>query len=151
MTLPVDRWPLGLPHAIGAAIVQTLRDCPALAGALVLDNPSRASDLQDGKRIVFFEDQADRPRDSAQKRAYDFTLGVISRARDARAAAHADYRAARNALRQVAMPRLTSGGMVLEGRGLTEGEVSFRLENIDVGGGLVLGRFSLDYRDPLIR
>jgi len=26
--------------------------------------------------------------------------------------------------------------------------VLYRLENIDVGGGLVLGQFTVDYRDP---
>ena len=33
-------------------------------------------------------------------------------------------------------------------RGLAEGDVIYRLENIDVGGGLVLGLFTVDYRDP---
>ena len=36
----------------------------------------------------------------------------------------------------------------IEGRGLVEGDVLYRLENIDVGGGLVLGLFTVDYRDP---
>jgi hypothetical protein len=46
------------------------------------------------------------------------------------------------------LPQLTAAGVVLEGVGLIEGDVSYRLENIDVGGALVLGLFSVDYRDP---
>lgn len=149
MTLPADPWPQGVPHAIGAVIVQALREHAPLAGAQVLDNPVRASDLQDGARIVFFEDQSDRPRDGVPKRLYEFSLGVISRSASARTAAHADYREAKRVLRQICMPMLTQAGLRVEGRGLTEGEVRFRLENIDVGGGLVLGLFSIDYRDPL--
>lgn len=149
MSLPADRWPQGIPHAIGATIVQALRAAASLSGATVLDNPVRASDLQDGARIVFFEDASDRPRDGAQKRSYDFSLGVISRAANARTAAHADYRAARRVLRQICMPQLTGAGLQLEARGLSEGEVRYRLENIDIGGSLVLAAFSVDYRDPL--
>ena len=40
------------------------------------------------------------------------------------------------------------GQVGVEGRGLVEGDVLYRLENIDVGGGLVLGLFTVDYRDP---
>ena len=150
MTLPADRWPLGLPHAIGAVIVRALREHVSLAGAKVLDNPSRASDLNEGERIIFFEDQFDRPRESVQKRSYEFSIGAISRKKDARSTAHADYRATKRVLRQICMPELTQSGLQLDARGLTEGEVRFRLENIDVGGGLVLGLFAIDYRDPLL-
>ena len=58
--LKPDTLPEGAPFAIGAAIVHALRSDPALAGVTVLDNPKRASDLQAGARIVFFEDQADK-------------------------------------------------------------------------------------------
>ena len=96
--MTADALPAGAPYAIGQAIVEALHSNAALTGALVLDNPQRASALQDGDRIVFFEDQADRlidqPGQSA-KRTYSFTLGVISRSTDARKDAHADYRAAK--------------------------------------------------------
>lgn len=144
-----DALPLGAPYAIGQAIVSALRADAALAGALVLDNPLRASDLRDGPRIVFFEDQADRlidqPGQSA-KRTYSFSLGVISRSDEPRKDAHADYRAAKRVIR-TCMPAI-SNSVTLLGRGVQEGDVSYRLENIDVGGGLVLGSFSVDYRDP---
>ena len=150
MTLKPDTLPQGAPHAIGQTIVQTLRADAVLAGATVLDNPLRASDLADGLRIVFFEDQTDRPREpqgQLPQRTYAFALGVISRADNARTAAHADYRAAKRVLRQVCMPAITAAGVRIDGRGLLEGEVRYRLENIDVGGGLVLGLFTIDYRD----
>ena len=147
--LKPDALPQGAPFAIGAAIVAQLRVAPSLAGAKVLDNPKRGSDLQDGARIVFFEDQSDKlisqPGQSA-KRSYGFTLGVINRTVQDRQGAHADYRAAKRVVRGC-MPAI-SQLVRLEGSGLTEGDVLYRLENIDVGGGLVLGLFTVDYRDP---
>lgn len=149
MTVRHDPMPQGAPFAIGEAVVQALRTDATLTGAVVLDNPQRASALQDGDRIVFFEDQADRlveqPGQKA-KRTYSFTLGVISRSVQARQDAHADYRAAKRIVRNC-MPSI-SQSVELNGRGLVEGDVAYRLENIDVGGALVLGTFTVDYRDP---
>ncbi len=148
-TLKPDALPQGAPFAIGAAIVAVLRADPALAGAKVLDNPKRASDLQDGGRIVFFEDQSDKPiaqPGQSQKRVYAFAAGAINRTANDRQGAHADYRAIKRAIRS-SMPEI-SKLVQLEGRGLVEGDVNYRLENIDVGGGLVLGLFTVDYRDP---
>lgn len=147
--MPADPLPQGAPFAIGAAIVATLLAAPSLAGVRVLDNPVRASALQEGERIVFFEDQGDRLLDQpahSAKRVYSFTLGVINRTPQARAGAHGDYRAAKRVVRSC-MPAITQL-VRIEGRGLVEGEVSYRVENIDVGGGLVLGSFTVDYRDP---
>ena len=144
-----DTLPQGAPYAIGAAIVAQLKAAASLAGALVLDNPPRASALQDGARIVFFEDQGDRPIEQpgqSAKRVYAFSLGVINRRTSPRAGAHADYRAAKRVVR-ACMPAINQL-VRLEGRGLVEGEVAYRLENIDVGGGLVIGTFTVDYRDP---
>lgn len=147
--LKPDTLPQGAPFAIGAAIVAALRADPALTGATVLDNPKRASDLQTGERIVFFEDQADKPiaqPGQSQKRTYGFTLGVINRTANDRQGAHADYRAAKRTVRNC-LPAINALVRV-EARGMVEGDVLYRLENIDVGGGLVLGLFTLDYRDP---
>ena len=139
----------GAPFAIGAAIMAQLLAAPSLTGAKVLDNPQRASTLQDGERIVFFEDQGDRlidqPGQSA-KRVYSFTLGVLNRSQQPRAGAHADYRAAKRIVR-ASMPAINQF-VRIDGRGLVEGDVTYRIENIDVGGGLVLGTFTVDYRDP---
>lgn len=148
-TTKPDTLPQGAPFAIGSAIVAELLAATSLAGAKVLDNPQRASALQDGERIVFFEDQGDSPIDQpgqSAKRVYAFTLGVINRSTSPRAGAHADYRAAKRVVR-ACMPAI-SQLLRLEGRGLVEGAVSYRIENIDVGGGLVLGSFTVDYRDP---
>lgn len=149
MILTPDTLPLGAPHAIGAAIVAALQADAALQGAKVIDNPLRASDLAEGPRIVFFEDQHDKPRDQPgqrQKRTYAFAIGAINRTGAARTGAHADYRAAKRAVR-ACMPAINAL-VAVDGAGMVEGEVRFRLENIDVGGGLVLGMFTLDYRDP---
>lgn len=149
MNLKADTLPEGAPYAIGAAIVCALQSDAALQGAKVLDNPVRASDLEDGNRIVFFEDQGDRPRDQPaqeQKRTYAFAVGAINRTEGSRKGAHADYRAIKRAVR-ASMPAINAL-VKIEGRGMVEGEVRYRLENIDVGGGLVLGMFTLDYRDP---
>lgn len=148
-TLKPDMLPQGAPFAIGAAIVAALRLEFEPGGVIVLDNPKRASDLQTGERIVFFEDQADKfvaQPGQSQKRTYGFTVGVINRAAAARQGAHADYRAAKRVIRDC-MPEIVKL-VQIEGRGIVEGDVLYRLENIDVGGGLVLGLFTLDYRDP---
>lgn len=149
LTVTADTLPLGAPFAMGAAIVAELRAAPELAGVRVLDNPQRASDLSEGARIVFFEDGGDTPIDQpgqSAKRSYSFTLGCINRTPQARAGAHADYRAAKRVVR-AAMPAINRV-VRLEGRGLVEGAVSYRLENLDVGGGLVFGTYTVDYRDP---
>lgn len=152
MSIVPDKMPGGAPCAIGAALVQMLRNAAGLAGAMVLDNPVRASDLSEGERIVFFEDQSDKPVSQPgqrQYRAYTFSVGVISRAAsDPRLAAHRDYRAAKRALRRDGMRAITAAGVEIANTGLTEGDVHYRVENIDVGGGLVLGLFTLEYRDP---
>ena len=148
-SLKPDTLPQGAPFAIGSAIVAALRADPALAGAKVLDNPKRASDLQDGARIVFFEDQSDKlisQPGQAAKRTYAFTLGAINRTQHDRQGAHADYRAAKRAVRNC-LPAVNKLVQLYD-RGLAEGDVIYRLENIDVGGGLVLGLFTVDYRDP---
>lgn len=149
MSLPPDTLPDGAPLVIGAAVDQALR---AAFGApvLVLDNPARATSLAEGERLVWWEDQSDRLRGQPgqrPQRTYTFAVGVIARTEGARAQSHRDYRAAKRAVR-ACLPQLTAAGVVLEGVGLIEGDVSYRLENIDVGGALVLGLFSVDYRDP---
>lgn len=149
MSTKPDTLPVGAPYAIGLAIVHALRSAPALQGATVIDNPVRASDLGDGARIVFFEDQSDKPRDQPgqrQKRTYAFAAGAINRTEQARAGAHADYRAVKRAVRGC-LPAINAL-VAVEGSGLVEGEIRYRIENIDVGGGLVLGMFTVDYRDP---
>lgn len=148
-TLKPDTLPQGAPFAIGAAIVAALRVALESGGVIVLDNPKRASDLQTGERIVFFEDQADKFVEQpglSQKRSYSFTLGVINRTAAARQGAHADYRSAKRVIRGC-MPEIDKLVQIIS-RGIVEGDVLYRLENIDVGGGLVLGLFTLDYRDP---
>lgn len=149
MSLKPDTCPQGAPFAIGAAIVAALRADPALDGVAVLDNPARASALSEGSRIVFFEDQRDTPisnEGQSPKRTYAFAVGVINRTAVPREGAHADYRAAKRVVK-ASMPAIQQL-VAIEGRGLLEGDVHYRLENIDVGGGLVLGMFTLDYREP---
>lgn len=151
MTAPVDHIPQGVPYEIGAVLVQALRAAPELAGAQVLDNPSYASDLADGTRLIFFEDQGDKPvAGKANYRSYGFAVGVISRSADgARLAAHSDYRIAKRVLRTQGMQWVQQRKVWVAGTGITEGDVRYRLENIDVGGALVLGSFAFEYRDQM--
>lgn len=142
-----DMLPQGAPFAIGTVVVAALRAAVDLAGAKVLDNPVRLADLGEGARIVFFEDASDgfiEQPGQVQKRVYGFSVGVINRSSAARVGAHGDYRAAKRAVRGA----LAGISAVLRCGPLREGSVSYRIENIDVGGGLVLGSFSVDYRDP---
>ncbi|MGH8760695.1 MAG: hypothetical protein ACREVW_14480 [Burkholderiales bacterium] len=148
MSVDADTLPEGAPFAIGEALFAALFGAAALAGATVLDNPVKLSALADGARIVFFEDVSDRALDQAggvQKRTYTFNVGVINRTTAARRGAHGDYRAAKRVVR-AALKELRVVAQVASN--LREGDVTYRIENIDVGGGLVLGTFSVDYRDP---
>lgn len=147
MSAAPDALPQGAPFAIGEAVVAALRAAPDLAGVLIRDNPVRASELADGERVVFYEDASDSFREQPgqlQKRVFTFTVGVINRSDAPRLGVHRDYRAAKRVVRS-ALAGLSS---TLRTNPLIEGEVTFRLENIDVGGGLVLGSFSVEYRDP---
>lgn len=150
--LKADTLPEGVPFLAGAAVIDALKSAADLTGAKILDNPVRASDLSDGERIVFFEDQTDKLLEQPsqrQYRTYGFSIGVINRSVEARRAAHRDYRAVKRVLRSLSMPAITQAGIEIAKSGIREGEVRYRLENIDVGGSLVLGLFTLDYRDPL--
>lgn len=146
---PVDTLPEGAPFAIGNALVQALHAAFEDQGVKVLDNPVRASLLQEGAKLVIFEDQADkfdRQPGQGQYRTYAFSIGVVCRTTDARLDAHRTYRAVKRVVR-ACLPGINAV-VNLAGRGLVEGDVAYRLENIDVGGGLVLGSFTVDYRDP---
>ncbi|MCI5068422.1 hypothetical protein [Acidovorax sp.] len=150
--LKPDTLPEGVPFLAGAAVIDALKSAADLTGAKILDNPARASDLSEGERIIFFEDQTDKLLEQPsqrQYRTYGFSIGVISRSVEARRAAHRDYRAVKRVLRSLSMPAITQAGIEIAKSGIREGEVRYRLENIDVGGSLVLGLFTLDYRDPL--
>lgn len=138
------------PYLIGHAVFELLQAAPELAGVRLLSNPTRASDLSDGERVVFVEDQHDKliaqPGQMAH-REYSFTVGVINRSPDARRAAHADYKVCRAIVRSKAMAAINRL-IDITGRGLQEGDVTYRLENIDVGGSLILGVYTVDYRPP---
>lgn len=146
----IEKLPYGAPFVIGQTIVQLLKSATELAGAKVIDNPRRASELDAGQRIVFFEDQHDKFIDKpgqVAKRTYTFTLGVINRSTQARQGAHADYRTSKMILLS-SIPEI-AGAIELVNSGLIEKDVTFQLENIDVGGALVIGTFSIDYRDQI--
>lgn len=138
------------PYLIGSTVFELLQAAPELAGAVFKDNPIRASDLSEGERVVFVEDQHDKliaqPGQIAQ-RVYSFTVGVINRSPDARRAVHADYKICRAIVRSKAMASINRL-ICIAGRGLQEGDVAYRLENIDVGGSLILASYSVDYKAP---
>lgn len=151
MSKAADKCPSGVPFELGRILIEALRADPGLAGITVLDNPERPSVLMDGERLVFLEEQRDVPLDDpgqVQRRVYHFSVGVIARSESARLQAHGDYRLVKRILRNDCMKLITDAGIRLDGKGLLEGEVRYRLENIDVGGSLVLGAFSIEYRDP---
>jgi hypothetical protein len=145
----VDSLPQGAPYAIGQALVQALVQAFEGQDVKVLDNPVRASLLNEGSKLVIFEDQADkfdRQPGQQQYRTYAFSVAVICRTQAARQDAHSTYRAVKRVVRS-SLPGINVI-VSLASRGLLEGDVTYRLENIDVGGGLVLGAFTVDYRDP---
>lgn len=145
VTLPTH----GPDCVIGSVIVQALRAYFSAAGPEVLDNPTRAVLIEEGPQKVIFEDQANRRSADATKKAvrtYSFSLAALCRTADARADAHALYRAARSVVLGT-MPALTAAGVGITAGGIEEGDVTYRVEGLDVGGGLALGIFSLQYRN----
>jgi hypothetical protein len=151
MKLHPDVLRYGAPFVIGRAVVQALQASPGLQGAVLRDNPVAAADLSAGDRVLFVEDQSDKPRGDQPgqraRRSYGFSLGVISRTESPRQDAHADYRLAKRTVLEC-LPLLAQMGIEIEAGGMVEGDVRYRLENIDVGGALVLGLFTFAYRDP---
>lgn len=98
MSLPEDTLPVGAPYAIGAAFFAALETALTPKGVKTLDNPKRLSDLDDGSRIVFYEDVSDRGVDQPggkQQRTFSFNIGAINRTEAARLGVHQDYRAAK--------------------------------------------------------
>jgi hypothetical protein len=132
---------------IGSTIVNALRTQFAGTGVVVRDNPVRAAMLDEGAQQVIFEDQANRRGTGGvpAQRTYSFSLAALSRDEDARTQAHAMYQTARRVMLGI-MPALTSAGIAIAAGGVVEGDVTYRVENLDVGGGLVLGLYTIQYR-----
>ena len=132
---------------IGSAIVSALQTQFAGSGVVVRDNPVRAAMLEEGSQQVIFEDQANRRGTGGvpSQRTYSFSLAALSRDDDARTQAHALYQTARRVVLGI-MPALTTAGITIAAGGVLEGDVTYRVENLDVGGGLVLGLYTIQYR-----
>jgi hypothetical protein len=147
--MSTDALPLGVPYTVGEFLVSALREAPSLDGITIRDNPERASVLADGDRVIWYEDVSDGPAEQGQqvKREYRFNVGVINRTTEPRVGVHTDYRAAKRVIDE-ALPLVKDCVVAAY---LREGDVTFRLENIDVGGGLVIATFTLGYRDPSFR
>ncbi len=147
-----DPCPLGVPFAVGEVFVEALR-AEFEPEVKVVDNPLRPSELtEDGARVVWFEDVSDGPAVQGEqvKREFRFTIGVLNRSSDSRRAVHTDYRRAKRVIDQ-AIRLIKQGGVPVTTNYLREGDVAFRLENVDVGAGLILATFTYGYRDPGFR
>lgn len=147
-----DPCPLGVPFAVGEVFIEALRTAFE-PDVTVKDNPVRPSDvLEDGARVVWFEDVSDGPAVQGEqvKREFRFTLGVLNRTGDARRGVHTDYRRAKRVIDD-ALQLLTKERLGVTPNYVREGDVAFRLENIDLGGGVILATFTLGYRDPGFR
>lgn len=127
-----------------------LRDAPTLAGCVFHDNPKRATDVESGLRVVFIEDVSDGPIEQGQqiRREFRFNVGVINRSEADRIGAHTDYRAAKRVMDATLASYREIGVTVLY---LREGDIAFKLENVDVGGALIIAQFTFGYRDPSFR
>lgn len=139
----------GYPFAIGEAVIEALQGCQPLAGVPVRVNPEKPADLQDGRRLVIFKDLSDAERGqsgNADARVYSFQVGVIARTEEARKTAHADYCAAKRAVRE-AIQLMVRNGARINGQ-VSENNVIYQIETIDVGGCLILGSFAVTYRAP---
>lgn len=147
--MSADPLPLGVPFSAGEVFVAALRAAMESDGVVIHDNPKRAATLDEGDRVVWFEDVSDGPADGGVKanREFRFNLGVINRTEDARRGVHTDYRAAKRVI-DAALPGMKA---MFPAKYLHEGNLTFRVENIDVGGGLIIAQYTLGYRDPVSR
>ena len=139
----------GYPFAIGAAVIEALAACPALKDVPIRENPDKPADLQDGKRLIIFKDMSDTEHTqsgNADARVYSFQVGVIARTDAARETAHADYYAAKRAVREAILV-MTRNGARITGQ-VSENSVIYQIETLDVGGCLILGNFDVPYREP---
>ena len=140
----------GAPFQIGQAVLDVLKAAPELAGARFLDVRPRQTDLEDGELVVLYMDAMDsqsRESGNAIGRIFAFEAGVLVRNNTARRDAHAAYQC----IRKLAASALNAQAMTAMGVKLesvcSEQTVSYGLENIDVGGALIVGRFEVKYRD----
>lgn len=143
-----DPHPQGLPFEIGEVVLGVLRTDATLGGKPVVENPSSPSDLTDGARLLLFRDLGDSLAEQSgrnARRTYSFQIGSMARTSTARAHAHADYRAAKLAVR-AALYAFTSAGVPVVSN-LRETGITFQPEDDGIDGNLVLGTFTLDYRD----
>lgn len=152
----------GVPFVVGWHVAQLLQQLSAadasLSGAQVLDNPRSAVDFSVHPLHLGVEDRSDAPMASVNGdkpgqtpyRTYGFNLWVIASpgaAGAARDVAHVTYQKAKRLVREQLMRAVQAAGVEVAGTGLREGAVQYHLENMDLPGALVLGQFSLDYRD----
>ena len=152
----------GVPFVVGQQVemlLQQLRaSTPDWAGAQVLNNPRSAVDF--GGSLLHFgvEDRSDAPMASVNGdkpgqtpyRTYSFNLWVVAApmgVANPREVAHAAYTKAKRLVREQLMRAVQAVGVEVSGTGLRVGAVQYHLENMDLPGALVLGQFSLDYRD----
>jgi hypothetical protein len=152
----------GVPFVVGQQVevlLQQLRaSTPAWAAAQVLNNPRSAVDFGGAPLHFGVEDRSDAPMASVNGdkpgqtpyRTYGFNLWVVAApmgASNPREVAHAAYVKAKRLVREQLMRAVQAAGVEVGGGGLREGAVQYHLENMDLPGALVLGQFSLDYRD----
>lgn len=152
----------GVPFVVGGRVEALLQDLrasvPDWSAAQVLNNPRSAVDFGSCALHFGVEDRGDAPTVSVNGdkpgqtpyRTYGFNLWVVAAPvgiSDSRNVAHAAYVKAKRLLREQLMRALLDEGVEVVNAGLREGAVQYHLENMDLPGALVLGQFSLDYRD----
>lgn len=146
-----------VPFLLSAAVVAALREQLEPDGVVVQDNPTSPSQIEQGARVVFVEDQDDdllNKPGQAEGRTFGFVVGVINRAADTRSGADADSQRAKS----IATAALMAAGRDLQAsktivtfQAPREGRRTYRIEGIDVGGALILTRYEIDYRLPAVR
>lgn len=143
-----------VPYRLSQAVVAALRAAFEPGGFEVIDNPTALSDLAQWPRIVFVEDVRDRPGEQpgqAERRTFQLAVGVINRSSDSRLAADVDMQAAKpviaTALLRCARD-LRAAGDLTGFSAPHEGERTYRVEGLDVGGALILTQFEFSYSTP---
>lgn len=139
------------PYLLSQAVVTVLAAEFAGQDVTIRDNPTSPDSIKSGDRVVLVEDWEDAPGNQpnqTERRTFTLDIGVINRTETARAAADADMQRVKAAIVRdlpAACRTLRAEGHIDGFQAAREGRRLYRIENVDVGGALIITRFSIDY------
>lgn len=143
-----------VPFLLSQAAVTAIAGDFTAEPVSIRDNPSTRAAFAEGARVVFLVDSRDKPSkqpNQSEARAFTFEVGVINRTAADRAGADDDMQRIKLLLAR-AMPAACRGlkesGDIIGHSALRELERYYRVEDVDVGGALIVTAFEIEYTTP---